>query len=293
MMRVPGLAVAGVLALTAPLAAHAVPLGPSIERRLPTPGIFKVWGGCGLGWYPVPGHWSRSGGGWWVPPHCVPYRYFGWRLPYDGWENAYGWGGYYSPYHDWAQSLAIPDSKPMLTRQPVGGFKLPSRTERPVALGEAATEPRTGFNSTAARSQVRDRVQGLDRGADDYVVKPVDLDELAARLRALVRRAHGHTEQTMRVDDVVLDPAARTVSRAGAPVVLSQREFDLLHTLLLNAGRVLTREQLEQRLYGWGREVESNAVEVHVHSLRRKLGSALIRTVRGVGYMLASGGEEP
>jgi two-component system OmpR family response regulator/two-component system response regulator QseB len=144
-----------------------------------------------------------------------------------------------------------------------------------------------------ARDAVRDRVLGLDRGADDYVVKPIDLDELAARLRALVRRAHGHTDETLRVDDVVLDPAARTVTQAGAAIVLSQREFDLLHTLLLNAGRVLTREQLEQRLYGWGREVESNAVEVHVHSLRRKLGAALIRTVRGVGYMLASGGGEP
>ncbi|HET7402533.1 MAG TPA: response regulator [Usitatibacter sp.] len=144
-----------------------------------------------------------------------------------------------------------------------------------------------------ARDAVHDRVQGLDRGADDYVVKPVDLDELAARLRALVRRAHGHADPALRVGDVVLDPAARTVTRSGIPVVLSQREFDLLHALLLNAGRVLTREQLEQRLYGWGREVESNAVEVHVHSLRRKLGSALVRTVRGVGYMVASGTQEP
>ena len=144
-----------------------------------------------------------------------------------------------------------------------------------------------------ARDAVRDRVQGLDCGADDYVVKPVDLDELAARLRALVRRAHGHADQTLRVGDVVLDPAAHTVAKSGTPVVLSQREFDLLHALLLNAGRVLTREQLEQRLYGWGREVESNAVEVHVHSLRRKLGSALVRTVRGVGYMVASGTQEP
>jgi two-component system OmpR family response regulator/two-component system response regulator QseB len=137
-----------------------------------------------------------------------------------------------------------------------------------------------------ARDAVPERVRGLDRGADDYVVKPVDLHELAARLRALVRRAHGQPQESLSVRDVVLDPAARTVSQAGAPVPLSTREFDLLHALMLNAGRVLSREQLEQHLYSWGREVESNAVEVHIHHLRRKLGSALIRTVRGVGYML-------
>lgn len=137
-----------------------------------------------------------------------------------------------------------------------------------------------------ARDAVPDRVLGLDVGADDYVVKPVDLDELAARLRALVRRAHGVAQQQLAVHDVVLDPAARTVTRGGEPVALSTREFDLLHALLLNAGRVLTREQLEQRLYAWGQEVESNAVEVHVHHLRRKLGAGLIQTVRGVGYLL-------
>ena len=137
-----------------------------------------------------------------------------------------------------------------------------------------------------ARDAVPERVRGLDRGADDYVVKPVDLHELAARLRALVRRAHGQPQESLAVLDVVLDPAARTVRQAGAPVPLSTREFDLLHALMLNAGRVLSREQLEQHLYSWGREVESNAVEVHIHHLRRKLGGALIRTVRGVGYML-------
>ena len=137
-----------------------------------------------------------------------------------------------------------------------------------------------------ARDAVPERVRGLDRGADDYVVKPVDLHELAARLRALVRRAHGQPQESLAVRDVVLDPAARTVRQAGASVSLSTREFDLLHALMLNAGRVLSREQLEQHLYSWGREVESNAVEVHIHHLRRKLGGALIRTVRGVGYML-------
>ena len=137
-----------------------------------------------------------------------------------------------------------------------------------------------------ARDAVTDRVRGLDAGADDYVLKPVDLHELAARLRALVRRAHGQPQECLMAQDVVLDPAARTVRRAGVPVVLAGREFDLLHVLMLNAGRVLSREQLEQHLYSWGREVESNAIEVHIHHLRRKLGAALIQTVRGVGYTL-------
>jgi two-component system OmpR family response regulator/two-component system response regulator QseB len=137
-----------------------------------------------------------------------------------------------------------------------------------------------------ARDAVPDRIRGLDAGADDYVVKPIDLHELAARLRALVRRAHGQPRDRLRAGDVELDPAARTVSKDGTAVALSTREFDLLHALMLNANRVMTREQLEQHLYSWGREVESNTVEVHVHNLRRKLGSALIQTIRGVGYVL-------
>ncbi|MGZ8253714.1 MAG: winged helix-turn-helix domain-containing protein [Burkholderiaceae bacterium] len=138
-----------------------------------------------------------------------------------------------------------------------------------------------------ARDALPDRIRGLDIGADDYVVKPVDLDELAARLRALVRRSHGQPQECLAAQDVIVDPSARTVTRGGVPVTLSAREFDLLHALMLNAGRVLSREQLEQHLYSWGQEVESNAIEVHVHHLRRKLGNALIQTVRGVGYMLA------
>jgi DNA-binding response OmpR family regulator len=137
-----------------------------------------------------------------------------------------------------------------------------------------------------ARDAVPDRIRGLDGGADDYVVKPVDLHELAARLRALVRRAHGQPQDCLSAQDVVLDPAAHTVRQGGEPVTLSTREFDLLHALMLNAGRVLSREQLEQHLYSWGTEVDSNAIEVHIHHLRRKLGSALIQTVRGVGYLL-------
>ena len=135
-----------------------------------------------------------------------------------------------------------------------------------------------------ARDAVPDRVRGLDQGADDYVLKPVDLHELAARLRALVRRAHGQPQEVLRCGAVLLDPSARQVSLDGQAVALSTREFDLLHALLLNAGRVMTREQLEQHLYSWGHEVESNAIEVHIHHLRRKLHTDLIQTVRGVGY---------
>ncbi|MGM9516863.1 response regulator [Roseateles sp. DB2] len=138
-----------------------------------------------------------------------------------------------------------------------------------------------------ARDAVPDRIRGLDLGADDYVVKPVDLHELAARLRALVRRAHGQPQERLQVQDLVLDPAARSVQRAGQPVALATREFDLLQLLMLSAGRVLSREQLEQQLYAWGREVESNTIEVHIHHLRKKLGPGLIQTVRGVGYLLS------
>jgi two-component system OmpR family response regulator/two-component system response regulator QseB len=137
-----------------------------------------------------------------------------------------------------------------------------------------------------ARDAVPDRIGGLDAGADDYVVKPVDLNELGARLRALVRRSHGQPQERLRVRDLELDPAARSVQCGGLPVTLAAREFDLLHALMLNAGRVLSREQLEQHLYSWGQEVESNAIEVHIHHLRRKLGAEHIVTVRGVGYMM-------
>lgn len=138
-----------------------------------------------------------------------------------------------------------------------------------------------------ARDAVPDRIRGLDSGADDYVVKPVDLDELAARLRALVRRAHGQPSEALVVDEVTLEPAGRSVLLRGQPVTMSVREFDVLHALMLNAGRVLSREQIEQHVYSWGQEVESNTVEVHIHHLRRKLGSAFIQTVRGVGYRVA------
>ena len=137
-----------------------------------------------------------------------------------------------------------------------------------------------------ARDAVAQRIEGLNLGADDYVVKPVDLDELAARLHALVRRAHGKAQTTLQVRDVQMDPVSRQVSRQGEAIGLSTREFDLLQALLLNAGRVLSREQLEQHLYRWGHEVESNTIEVHIHHLRRKIGAGVIDTVRGVGYIV-------
>jgi two-component system, OmpR family, response regulator QseB len=137
-----------------------------------------------------------------------------------------------------------------------------------------------------ARDAIDDRVRGLDGGADDYLVKPADLVELAARLRALIRRSNGEAAPTLRVGSLELDPAAHRIRHHGEAVVLKPREFALLHELMLNAGRVLTRDQLEDRLYRWGDEVESNSVEVHVHRLRRKLAPDLIRTVRGVGYMM-------
>jgi len=137
-----------------------------------------------------------------------------------------------------------------------------------------------------ARDAVPDRIRGLDLGADDYVVKPVDLHELGARLRSLVRRSHGQMQDILQCGSVLLEPAARRVSLNGEPVTLSTREFDLLHVLMLNADRVMSREQLEQQLYSWGYEVESNAIEVHIHHLRRKLHPDVIQTVRGVGYTM-------
>ena len=137
-----------------------------------------------------------------------------------------------------------------------------------------------------ARDAVPDRILGLDLGADDYVVKPVDLHELGARLRSLVRRSHGQMQDTLTCGEIVLEPSSRRVSLKGEPVLLSTREFDLLHVLMLNADRVMSREQLEQQLYSWGYEVDSNAIEVHIHHLRRKLHADVIQTVRGVGYTM-------
>jgi two-component system OmpR family response regulator/two-component system response regulator QseB len=137
-----------------------------------------------------------------------------------------------------------------------------------------------------ARDGVGDKVAGLDAGADDYLVKPVSLVELAARIRALARRAAGRVETKVCHGDLELDPASHQAMLAGEPVVLSAREFSLMLTLVENAGRVMSRAQLESSLYGWRDEPDSNALEVHIHHLRKKLGAERIKTLRGIGYMV-------
>ena len=137
-----------------------------------------------------------------------------------------------------------------------------------------------------AQDTVPDRVAGLDAGADDYLAKPFDLDELSARVRALQRRSAGRSVPLLEHGAIVLDPAAHQVRLDGAPVALSSREFEILHALLEHPGRPVSRARLEERLYGWADQVESNAVEVHVHALRKKLGAESIKTLRGVGYVI-------
>lgn len=149
-----------------------------------------------------------------------------------------------------------------------------------------ATHSKVPVLVLTARDTVADRVSGLNAGADDYLIKPFDLDELIARINALLRRSAGQVTQSLQHGNIILTPETHQVTLEGKSVELSAREFTLLHELLLHVGRVLSREQLEQQLYGWGEEVESNSIEVHVHHLRKKLGSNLIRTLRGVGYVI-------
>lgn len=137
-----------------------------------------------------------------------------------------------------------------------------------------------------ARDTVRDRVAGLESGADDYLVKPFDLAELIARIRALLRRAHGRSKPSLRYRDLILEPDSLIVRRGEENIQLSHRECAVLIDLLDHRGTALSRARLEENLYGWNEEVESNAVEVHIHNLRRKLGSDLIKTIRGVGYLI-------
>lgn len=139
-----------------------------------------------------------------------------------------------------------------------------------------------------ARDAISDRVKGLDSGADDYLVKPFDLDELAARMRAVQRRHAGRAEPVVVHGALALNPVTHEVRHRGQLVPVSAREFALLQALLECPGAVLSRTQLEERLYGWGEEVASNSVEVHVHNLRKKLGEGVIRTVRGIGYSITS-----
>jgi len=137
-----------------------------------------------------------------------------------------------------------------------------------------------------ARDAIADRIAGLDAGADDYLVKPFDLDELAARMRALLRRSAGRGEPVIEHGRIRMNPATREVARDGQPVSLSPREYAVLEALMSHPGAVLSRAQLEDRLYGWGESVDSNAVEVYIHHLRRKLGRDLVQNMRGVGWFV-------
>ena len=144
-----------------------------------------------------------------------------------------------------------------------------------------------------ARETVDDRVKGLDAGADDYITKPFDLDELCARMRALQRRSKARAKPILVYGDITLDPASHIVTVKGEQAMISRREFALLQKLLENAGRVISRETLNQTLYGWGENIDSNALEVHIHNLRKRFGNNIIRTIRGVGYMAEKLEEQP
>lgn len=169
---------------------------------------------------------------------------------------------------------------------------LPGRDGLSLLRALRARKDRTPVLVITARDAIENRVAGLDSGADDYLVKPFDLDELAARIRALVRRSAGRAEATIDHLGVRIDPASRTVSRNGEPLPLSPREYAVLEALLLRPGAVLSRTQLEDRLYGWSDPIGSNAVEVYIHGLRRKLGRGFIRNLRGVGWFVPSGPED-
>jgi two-component system response regulator QseB len=163
---------------------------------------------------------------------------------------------------------------------------LPRRDGLSILKGWRARGVKVPVLIITARDAVSDRVVGLDAGADDYLVKPFDLDELTARVRAVLRRRAGRTESTVRIGDLEIDAALRRVRWKGKEVALSAREYALLEALADRPGAYLTRAQLEDRLYGWDEEVASNTVEVHIHGLRRKLGTNAIRNVRGLGYTL-------
>lgn len=165
-------------------------------------------------------------------------------------------------------------------------LRLPKKDGLDVLKGLRQRGNRIPVLVITARDAIADRVKGLDAGADDYLVKPFDLDELAARVRALLRRHSGRAEPLVRIGELTLDPATREVTFHGEPLRLSARELALLEALVHRPGIVLSREQLEQKLYGWGEEIGSNTVEVYIHALRKKLGHDFIKNVRGVGYMV-------
>lgn len=163
---------------------------------------------------------------------------------------------------------------------------LPKRDGLEVLKRARARRDRTPVLVATARDAVRQRIEGLDAGADDYIVKPYDLDEMLARIRALLRRAAGRAEPVYEHKGVSLDPATHEALVDGRPVQLSAREWAVMEALIARPGAVLSRAQLEEKLYGWGDEISSNAVEVYIHGLRKKLGAELIQNVRGVGYMV-------
>ena len=190
--------------------------------------------------------------------------------------------------HAWAALQAEPFDAVLLDLGlPDGdGGTLLQRLRQASAAPGGLPAPDTPVLIMTARDEVQQRIAGLDLGADDYLVKPFDVDELEARLRALLRRAAGRSHPVIRHGALEIDPAAHTVLQAGVPVELSPREFAVLLVLLESRGRVQSRQQLEARLYNWQDAIESNALEVHIHHLRRKLGSTLIHTMRGVGYFI-------
>lgn len=168
---------------------------------------------------------------------------------------------------------------------------LPQRDGIEILRAMRSRHDQTPVIVLTARDALADRVTGLDAGADDYLVKPFELEELAARIRAVTRRKSGRAEPAMQVGRVRLDPSLRQVTVGGEPVMLSAREYAVLEALMMRPGAILSRAQLEDRLYGWGDAIESNAVSVYIHQLRRKLGNDFIRNVRGVGYYVGRPGE--
>lgn len=189
---------------------------------------------------------------------------------------------------DWVRDGAMADTA-LRTQQydlVLLDLGLPERDGLSVLRDLRARKDRTPVLIATARDAVAQRVQGLDAGADDYLLKPYDLDELLARIRALTRRAAGRAEPAYEHRGVVIQPATREVTVQGQPVVLSAREWAVLEPLIARPGMVLSRAKLEEKLYGWNDEISSNAVEVYIHGLRKKLGAELVLNVRGVGYMV-------
>jgi DNA-binding response OmpR family regulator len=191
---------------------------------------------------------------------------------------------------DWVRDGRVADSTLVVERFDLVllDLGLPYRDGLEILRAMRARNDATPVIIVTARDVLANRVHGLDAGADDYIVKPFELDELLARMRAVVRRKAGRSQPAIEVGCVTLDPSTHEVTRDGCGVALSAREFAVLEALMLRPGAILSRAQLEDRLYGWGEELESNAISVYVHQLRRKLGEGFIHTVRGVGYYVGA-----